>query len=340
MRVTQQGSMKVYDAMVANPPKAPVVTRKPLRPNRYKAGDKSTVALVHSDNRSTALEEALKLLGGLDPILEGLEGTVLIKPNCNTDDPFPASSHPEMIRQVAERLIDHGVQPSNIVIGEMSGKGRGLPTRCTMENMGLAKIAKDLALRLNPFEEEEWITVKPPKAHHWPEGIRIPRQLYEASRVINVPAMKTHMSADFTLGLKAAVGLIDAQGRDWLHNGEAFSQKIAELNLVYSADLTVLDGIKCFTTRGPSEGKLAEPGIVIVGGDRVAVDAVGVALLKQLGAVNIAERKVAEHVQLTWAAELGLGNLNPDKIEVRAANPEKDPTFQDTVSAIKKNLRS
>ena len=330
--------MKTYGSMVTNPPKAPVVQLKAFRPNKFVSNGKSVVAVVRSDDRSTALRETLKLLGGLDPILEGVTGTILLKPNCNTDDPFPASTHPEMVRLVAELLINHKVKPSNIVVGDMSGRGRGLPTKRTMENIGLAKVASDLGIKLSFFEEEEWVTVKHPKMRHWPEGVRIPRNLYEAERVVSLPAMKTHSSATFTLSLKSAVGLTDALGRDQLHNGEALNEKVAELNLAYTADLIILDGLECFTTRGPAEGSLAKPGIVIAGGDRVAVDAVGVAVLKQLGAENIAGRRVAEHLQLKWAAKIGLGNLDIRNIEIRTSNPEGDPKFSDMLDSVKKDL--
>jgi uncharacterized protein (DUF362 family) len=89
----------------------------------------------------------------------------------------------------------------------------------------------------------------------------------------------------------------------------------------------VLDGLQCFTTRGPSEGDLARPGVVIVGGDRVAVDTVGVAVLKQFQAVNIADRPVCNHPQLRWAEKLGLGHSDVNKIELRASNLEDDPNF-------------
>jgi uncharacterized protein (DUF362 family) len=341
LKVTQKRSMKIYNSMATRPPEAPISTIKDSRANAYISNGRSVVALVRSDDRSTAVLEALKLLGGLDRILEGVKGMILLKPNCNTDDPFPASTHPEMVRLVAEVLINHKIPPSKIIIGDMSGKARGLPTKWTMENIGLIKAAQDLGLRLSFFEkEDEWVTLKHPQMYNWPEGVRIPRLLYEAERVISLPTMKTHLLTTFTLSLKNSVGFTDALGRDWLHNGEALKEKTAELNLTYTTDLIILDGIKCFTTGGPYEGKLVEPGIIIAGGDRVAVDAIGVAMLKQLRAEGIANRQVSGHVQLKWAAERGMGNLNADKIEIRASNPENDPTFSDLLSNIKKDLSS
>jgi uncharacterized protein (DUF362 family) len=221
MKITPENSVRLYDAMAANPPKAPQVPVKAPRRNRYVSDGKSIVAIVRSDSRSTALLEAFRLIGGLEPIINDCRGTVLLKPNCNTDDPFPASVHRETIRNVAEALINQGVSSENIIVGDMSGKARGLPTKWTMENIGLQQIAQDLGFRLSFFEEEEWVTVIHPQMAHWPEGVRIPRPLYDANRVISLPAMKTHVSATFTLSLKNAVGVIDPFCRNWLHNGDA-----------------------------------------------------------------------------------------------------------------------
>ena len=56
---------------------------------------------------------------------------------------------------------------------------------------------------------------------------------------------------------------------------------------------------------------------MFVGGtDRVAVDAVGVAILKELGSNdNIMRKKIFEQNQIARAVELGLGISSPDQIE-------------------------
>ncbi len=59
---------------------------------------------------------------------------------------------------------------------------------------------------------------------------------------------------------------------------------IAELNTGYTPDLVVLDGVSAFTDGGPSRGELKAGIVIIAGDDRVAVDAVGLAMLKSPGA--------------------------------------------------------
>jgi uncharacterized protein (DUF362 family) len=62
---------------------------------------------------------------------------------------------------------------------------------------------------------------------------------------------------------------------------------------------------------------------MIAGDDRVAVDAVGLAVLKELGSNDaIMGRKIFEQEQIARAVELGLGARGPADIELVTADPE------------------
>ena len=172
MEVTNEGSMALYNRLLKDPPRGPTVPYKPLRPNAYTEKGKRIVAIVRSDDRCRGINEAISLLGGLGPIVEGIRGEFLIKPNCNTDDPYPRDTHPETVRAIADSLIGAGVPAGRIVLGETSGRARGLPTRHTMENLGMLEVAEELGLGVCCFEEDEWVTVKPPGYQNPPAGLR------------------------------------------------------------------------------------------------------------------------------------------------------------------------
>jgi uncharacterized protein (DUF362 family) len=62
---------------------------------------------------------------------------------------------------------------------------------------------------------------------------------------------------------------------------------------------------------------------MIAGDDRVAVDAVGLAMLKLLGANRaIMDRKIFEQEQIARAVELGLGAPGPEAIEIVTADAD------------------
>jgi uncharacterized protein (DUF362 family) len=336
IEVTPDGSMEIYNRMLANPPEGPEAPFKARHQDSYSVDGRSVVALVRTGDRVEGIKEAIWLMGGLDPIVEGIRGEILIKPNCNTDDPFPRDTHPETVRAIAGGLIATGFPAGRIVLGEISGRARGLPTRQTLRNIGMEAVAEELGIRLVCFDEDEWVTVRPPKSTFWPDGIKIPRKVYEADRVILAPIMRPHSTATFTVSLKLAVGMIDAVAREWLHNGEDHHEKLVELNLAYSADLVVADATKIIT--GYTPPGVAEPGIIVVGSNRVATDAVCVSLMRYHGAERVSERQVLGHEQFTIAEWLGLGSPRLRDIELRTSNIAGDPGFDEVVSAIEGEL--
>jgi uncharacterized protein (DUF362 family) len=67
------------------------------------------------------------------------------------------------------------------------------------------------------------------------------------------------------------------------------------------------------------KGKRAKAGIFLASTDRVATDAVGVAILKALGSNEaIMRRKIFEQDQIKRAGELGLGAGSPSEIDMLA----------------------
>jgi len=92
---------------------------------------------------------------------------------------------------------------------------------------------------------------------------------------------------------------------------------IAELNQGYRTDLVIMDGVQAFTDGGPSRGRLAQANVMIAGTDRVAVDAVGLAVLKELGSNDaIMGRPIFQQEQMARAVEVGLGIRGPDQIDL------------------------
>jgi uncharacterized protein (DUF362 family) len=333
--------MKIYNNMIDNPPPGPLAPYKPLREEVYTIDEKSITAVVRTDNRREGIREAFRLIGGLKPLSEGLKGEILIKPNLNTDDPFPRDTHPDTIRYIAEGLIEAGVSGNKIVVGETSGRFRGLPTRDTMENIGVTKVANDLGLQLSCFEEEEWVTVEPPLSRYWPEGIKIPKRIYEAERIILAPVMDLHRGPiTFTLGLKLGVGILDSVGREWLHNGPVypepdFLEKAVEINLAYSTDLAVMDGMKFTRKRG---GAVAEPGVIIVSGSRVAADAVAATVMKHYKAHSMIDKPVLKYPTLTMSPVLGLGSPAIEDMVLKTSNLTDDDGFDNVVQLIQTEL--
>jgi uncharacterized protein (DUF362 family) len=277
------------------------------------APGKSIVVLIKTKDRAQGVKDALRLLQV--PALEGR--AVMLKPNFNTADPAPGSTHNDTLRQLVLELKTRGA--GKITLGESSGPPQ---TKNVMDDKGIPALARELGFDVLNFEElaEDGWTHFAPAGNHWQDGFSLPRAVVESPFMVSTCCLKTHgFGGHFSMSLKLAVGLTPKSIRRELHSKRDTDMRkmIAELNQGYQPKLIVLDGVDAFVDGGPSTGKKVEAGVVIGGTDRVAVDAVGVAVLKELGSnATIMSRKVFDQDQIRRAVEIGLGVTAPDRIEI------------------------
>jgi uncharacterized protein (DUF362 family) len=98
---------------------------------------------------------------------------------------------------------------------------------------------------------------------------------------------------------------------------------IAEINTAYKPDLIVLDGIQAFTNGGPEQGKMVQSNVILAGTDRVAIDAVGVALLRHFGTTpEVSQGAIFEQEQIARAVQLKIGVSSPRQIELVTGDRE------------------
>jgi uncharacterized protein (DUF362 family) len=294
----------------------------PVAP-RENAGS-AQIAFVKTQDRAAGVNKALDLLG-INPV-QGK--SIFLKANFNSADPAPGSTHSETLRTLVQRLQTMGVK--HITIGDRSGMGN---TRQVMQQKGLFSMADELAFQTLVFDElgpDEWEFFQPEDSH-WSNGFWIARPALQADGVVQTCCLKTHRyGGHFTLSLKNSVGLAAkyAPGGGYnymneLHGSPDQRRMIAEINTAYAPDLIVLDGVQAFTTGGPATGELVYPQVILAGTDRVAVDAVGVAILRYFGTTaDVRRGRIFEQEQIARAVELGLGVTGPDQIELITDDPD------------------
>ena len=340
MKNTPEQSAEIYNRLVQNPISASLVKYKESRPELYSKNQKHRVVIIRTTDRRQGIKEGINLIGGVSPIIESVKKEVIIKPNCNTDDPFPRNTHADTVRIIAENLIEGGLSADKICVGDASGRYRGLPTRNTIQEMGIKKVADDLGINVGYFEEEEWVTVELPGISSWPNGVTIPKRIHEADRVIFTPIARPHRTPYFTINLKLGVGLLEPVGREWLHwnKNQDFMNRMVDLNRAFSVDLCVTDMMKIYTGKPPVHDDMVEPGIIIVGSNRVATDAVAVCLMKQYGAHRLEDIPVREHLSFTLSEDKGLGSSCISDIDMTPVNLDDDPEFGDRINLIEEEL--
>jgi uncharacterized protein (DUF362 family) len=284
----------------------------------------SAVYLARTTNRAAAIRRGLQTLG----ISSGSGKRVVIKPNFNSADPFPAATHPDTLAALVEHVRMEGA--SSVTVADRSGMGN---TRQVMERMGVFGQAKALGYTVVPLEElplEAWSEERLPGSH-WARGVLFPKLFREAELILQTCCLKTHRyGGHFTLSLKNSVGMVakyhprtQYNYMQELHGSPHQRRMIAEINQLYAPAVVVMDGLEAFTDGGPESGTLVRPGVLVLGADRVAVDAVGVAILRMHGTnATVSGGRIFAQEQIARAAELGLGVTGPEQIELVADDPE------------------
>src|SRR5947209_8579937 len=281
---------------------------------------KAQVAFVKTTDRAAGVARAIDLLGFGKEQFHGKD--LFLKPNFNSADATPGSTHIDTLLAITRKLKTMGSGP--ITIGDRSGMGN---TREVMEKKQAFQLGKELGAKVVVFDDlsaDDWELVKHTDTH-WQQGFALPRIVRNASGIVQTCCLKTHRyGGHFTLSLKNSVGLAAkyVPGNSYnfmreLHSSPHQRRMIAEINTAYHPDLVVLDGVEAFTTGGPDSGKLVQANVILAGTDRVALDAVGVALLRHFGTTpEVSQGNIFDQEQLARAAQLQIGATGPKQIDL------------------------
>jgi uncharacterized protein (DUF362 family) len=266
----------------------------------------------------------------------------VIKANYNSADPFPASTHIETLDVIVKELQAAGVKKVSVI--ERSGMG---VTRNVLDDIGVLKLSVKLGfdvIVLDELNDDGWFRFEPPCHIHWQRSFALPKALKEADKIVQTCCLKTHrFGGHFSLSLKNSVGVLAqyVPGEGYNYMGELHSSShqrgmIAEVNLAYKPDLVLMDGIKGFVRGGPEDGDAVRPNVILAGQDRVAIDAVGVAILRHFGTTReVSEGRIFEQQQLARAAELGIGVNSANDIELVPLDTESRKFAQDIGTILK-----
>ena len=290
------------------------------------ANDSGTVFLVKTDNREEGIAD---LLENYD-MSDFNDKNIALKANYNSADPFPASSHPKTVQTLVRSIKEHN--PSKITLAERSGMGI---TRDVLETMGITYLGEKEGFEVRVLDEEGidgWLKVER-EGTHWVKGFYISKIFTDADRVVQTCCLKSHrFGGHFTLSLKNSVGLVakTVPGGAYnymaeLHISPYQRSMIAEINNNYDVDLILMDGMKAFVDKGPEQGHLVEPNLILMSKDRIAIDAVGVSILRHYGTTkDISKGKIFDLDQIKRASDLGVGVNSADKINIVGLNPESE----------------
>ena len=129
----------------------------------------------------------------------------MIKPNFNTADATPGSTHNDTLVALVETIWAMGAK--SISLGERSYP----PTLQVMKQKVIIPLMEAKEVQIINFDDlaqKDWIEFRP-NSSHWPNGYRVARPIIESECLVSTCCLKTHQYGGiFTMSLKLHVGVV------------------------------------------------------------------------------------------------------------------------------------
>jgi uncharacterized protein (DUF362 family) len=267
---------------------------------------KSIVSIVKGTNLEKMAEEVLSHLGGINSLIKP-KATVVIKPNAGHPGPSEISvnTSPAFVAAIIKEL--RKARPKEIILAESAAIG--CDTLKCLEISGIGKAAEEAGVdRIVDIKREKDLLKIPIRdARSALNRVLLPRFLFEADHIVNLPIFKTHVSMVFTCALKNIKGVVQDKVHFQMHQTN-LADAMMDLWSVIKADLTIADMIRPAEGFGPTTPLPTDFGCIVAGKDPVAVDATACRMVGlDLEKVNYFES----------ARERSIGNFEEDSIEIR-----------------------
>ena len=302
--------------------------------NPFVADGKSLVAVVGGRDIKRMIKESVFLIGGFDK-LNVQRKTILLKPNIVSGRKSPTTTNPEVVKAMASILYEEGAK--EVIVGDMSALLR-LPTKENMEKTGIKRAAEEAGARVVYFEDYDWIEVSLPSGKYL-NKVAVSEWIFKANRIVNLPVIKTHRSATYSICLKNFVGATHFRQRPYFVDSGHWEEVVSEINLAYTPDLNIVDGTKIMVEGGPWKGQERETNLIISSGDRVAADVIGLGIIKAFGLwEKVVSLSTWKQRQIKRAIEIGIGARNRDEIKLLTASLDNSQEFEKLIEKIKENI--
>lgn len=226
---------------------------------------------------------------------------ILLKPNIVSFEPYPTTTHPEILESCLEFLLNFNKE---VLVGDGPAPDAG-NSKKIIENHPLKKLSDKFQTPLVDFSSGPMRKIKT-KSFNF-KFSTIP---FECDFVISLPVLKSHGPCKITGALKNQFGLISPKDRTALHllPWKNIHKAIAEINLVVKPNFWIVDAVKTLieTNEIRHGGKLRNLGYMLAGRDPVSLDIEGLKLLKKVDP-KLKNKKPEDIPHLKFAIKLGVG---------------------------------
>lgn len=222
-----------------------------------------------TDDRKEFVRKALEIF----EFELGRAQTFLVKPNLVSSEPYPTTTHPEVLDAVLEFLSG-----KDVVVADAPAIDAG-SSKKIVQNSALREVCDSRGVPfLNLYETKA-------KKFISPRGYRfhIFTLPLEKEVVISLPVLKTHNQCQMTGALKNQFGYLPRRERILMHLGMKDIHKgIAELNAAAKPYLFIIDAVQTFISAQEARhgGRIRDLGYMLAGTDPVSLDCFNLQLLQ------------------------------------------------------------
>ncbi|MHA2377453.1 MAG: DUF362 domain-containing protein, partial [Candidatus Thorarchaeota archaeon] len=185
------------------------------------------VSIVQNDSIGTAVEESIRLLGGIESFVHPHD-KVVIKPNLVFGlPPFTGfTTDPPIVRAIID--LCQSMNPSEMTIAEGSG---GSDTNLAFRISGYTELAKKYGVNLVDLNESPTTRVLVPNGQCVQE-LQVPSIILESDVIINVPKLKLSKRAPIhrdwmSLAVKNLLGALPGKGEYSSSRPSGFSVELS-----------------------------------------------------------------------------------------------------------------
>ena len=268
--------------------------------------DKSKVSVCQGSDKET-VQNALQVFGGIENFVAE-NAVVVLKPNISFPNPpeWGTTTSPWLVKSVTELCLEAGAK--KVIIAD-NPLGSSPENNLKKSGIGASVAGLDKVSVMMLSEQRKYLQ-KSLSADQL-KTVETARILDKADVLISLPTAKAHTETGVSFGLKNLMGLI--WDRKVFHQKYNLELAIAELALYLRPQLTIMDVSRALLNNGPmGPGRVEKVNKIVAGIDPAAVDSFTLTL------ANFNMRKMNYHQvpHLVYAEKIGIGNANPDNIEV------------------------
>jgi len=255
----------------------------------------STVYFSQSGNRERFVSQILEIF---NPSLQKVK-KVFVKPNIVSYEPYPTTTHPEVLEAILKRLDDR-----EVVVGDAPAIDAGRSSKI-LQKSPLSEVCERYDVKLVNLYSEKMKTIQSSRGFK----VKVSVLPLECDFIISLPVLKVHGMVGLSGALKNQFGYLSRQDRFLMHcKVKSINKGIAEVNAAVPTNLFIVDAVETMIIAQECRhgGCPAKLNTMIAGTDPVSLDLFGLQLLKKLEP-KFEHKKNEALKYIKYASDYGLG---------------------------------